>query len=110
MRHILDLKYIHTLLLDLDSACPSAATIERLACGIGHRHIVNKEVIVVESGHLRLGGNGPCAVIALGHIVFGAAQVNLHVLCLRSLNAEHHAVIGQNTGITVAVYVGNRRV
>ena len=62
----------------------------------------------MESGHLGLGGNGPCAVIALGHVIFGAAQVNLHVLCLRSLNAEHYAVIGQNTGIRVAVDVGNR--
>ena len=108
MRNILYLKYIHALLLYFDGACPSAATIERLAGGIGHRYIINKQVIVMESWNLRLGGNGPCTIIAFGHIIFGSAQIYLHVLCLRGLNTEHHAVISQNTGIRVTVDIGNR--
>ena len=110
MLHVLHLKVVHACLSNLDGTRPSAAAKERLTGRVGSRHAVNNQRVVMESRHLRLGGHRPCAAFLLLHVVFLAAQVNLHQLCLRGIHAKHHAVVLQHPRIAIVVDVRHWRV
>ena len=64
----------------------------------------------MESGHLGAGGYTPRTTLVAGHIVLGAAKVDLYLLGLGSIYAKHHATILKHTWIAVTVYVGYWRV
>ena len=109
-RHVLHLEVVRPCLLDLDGTRPAATAIECLTGGIGHRHAVDNQEIVVESGHLRFGGHRPCAVIGLLHVVLRATEVDLNELGLRGSHAEHHAVVLQHSRIRATVDIGHGRI
>ena len=93
MGHIFHLEVFHACLGDVDGARPTAATKERLASGVGYRHTVDNQEIIVEPWHLGLGGHCPRATFGFRHVILGPAQVYLHALCLWRIHAEHHAVV-----------------
>ena len=85
-----------------------AASIERLACGIGHSDAVNNKEIIMESFCLRLGSACPHSVGTFRHIV-ESAKVYLHLLCCGGFHSELHSAVLQNPGILIVADVQRRR-
>ena len=110
MGHILYLEIFSSFFLDFYGTRPSATAKERLTGWIGDGNTVDNQIIIMESRNLRIAGYSPKAIIAFLHVVLSAAEVYLYVLCLRSHDTEHYAIVFQYSRIPIAVNVCYRRV
>jgi hypothetical protein len=83
------------------------------AAGIVDGDSVEEEPVVVEAGNGRRNGDGPCAIVAFGHVEWAFAQavvvaagLDLHFFRVGGAEAEGDAEVGMDAGVLCAWHVG----